>query len=695
MKLYLLLTALLFSSVTTLLAQRNYAEHVTIARDEWGVPHIYGATDSDVAYGLAWAHAEDDFQTVQEFLVLCKGMNGRVDGKDGAVTDFVVQALAVREIIDERYEKDLTAGFRNYVEAYATGLNDYAASHKKEVLLKKALPFTGKDIIQGYMLAMTLISGAHSPIEKIIDGKFDTPQAKGSNAFAFSPNKTSNGNTILCSNPHQPFSGLFSWYEAHLVSDEGMNVLGALFPGGVSIFLGTNKNLGWTHTWNGGDLVDVFRLEMNPDNPEQYMFDGEWRDLKKSKAKLKVRLKKWLPVLGVKRDIYFSVYGPTFKSANGEFYSIRYGAGMDIRVAEQVYRFNKADNLTEYREALDMQSMARFNVVYADKDGHIFYLDNGMVPVRERGFDWVNVVPGNTSKTLWTEFYPIDSLPMVIDPSCGYVYNTNNTPYDATCQEENIAWGDIPSIMGFRTGNNNRSMRFQELMNIYEKVDFELTKAIKFDQHYPDSSEFLVSVVNSMANLDLNGENEDLKPLAERMMKWDRNAVGSSTEASLFLLVFDYVFTKEGLDDHAFFKSLEVDKPVLVEALRNAKQHLVQYFGTVDVPLRDLQRMRRGQKVDVPMPGFADALAANYAKLSDDGRFVGFVGDSYTLISEYDSTGLIRVETLITYGASNRPESPHYADQLTKLWQHQKTKPMTMDWEEVLKTAKVVYHPGE
>lgn len=679
--------------LTDLHAQtRNYADHVVIARDEWGVPHIKGDTDADVAYGLAWANAEDDLKTMQDFLILIKGLNGRVKGKEGAVTDFFVKAVAVTELVEAKYETDLSDDMKRYIDGYVAGLNDYVASHKKEVRMKRIFPVTPHDIVKGYVLAMTLISGAQDPVGDIVDGKLDDMNAKGSNAFAFSGNKTTNGNSILCSNPHMPFEGLFSWYEAHLVSDEGLNVMGALFPGGISIFLGTNQNLGWTHTWNGGDLVDVFHLEMNPDNKLQYKFDGEWVDLEKDKAKLKVKLAKALPVIGVKRDIYFSKYGPTFQSKNGEFYSVRYGAGMDIRVIEQVYRFNKAKNLEEYRAALDMQSMARFNVVYADKDGHIFYLDNGMVPVRDRAYDWKNAVPGNTSKTLWTEFYPIDSLPMVTDPNCGYVYNTNNTPYDATAPEENIEPGAIPEIMGFRMGNNNRSRRFQELMVQHEKVDFDLTRKIKFDSQYPDSSGFLVSVIGALEALEFEG-NEDLEPLAKKMLSWDRVADGASEEGAMFLLVVNYVFDKKGLDDHAFFGPIEVEKPLMIEALRNAKDHMVKYFGTLNVALKDLQRMRRENGVDVPMPGFADALAANYAKPAEDGRYVGFVGDSYTLIAEYDSTGVVRLETLATYGASTDPESPHYSDQLTELWQYQKTKPMTLDWEQVKKDAERIYAP--
>lgn len=673
---------------------RDYASNVTIARDKWGVPHIYGKTDADVAYGLAWANCEDDFETLQEMLLLIKGMKGRVDGKSGAVTDFFVHALGAKKVVDEKYETDLSPHFRAYLDAYAAGVNDWVKKHPKEVKVKKAFPITGREIIEGYYIQNILISGASSQIESAVKGRYDLPKNMGSNAFAFSAPFTDNGNTMLCANPHVAFEGLFSWYEIHLKSDEGLNMLGALLPGGVTAFVGTNENLGWSHTWNGLDLVDVYRLKMNPKKKNEYWFDGAWHKLEKRPVWLKVKLK-GLPRIPVKKMTYWSVYGPTLKSDGGQYYSVRFGPLLDIRSAEQWFLMDKAKNFDEFHEAIKMGSLSRFNIIYADKDGHIMYLDQGMIPDRSghENYDWGGVVPGDTSATLWTKLIPIDSLPKVFDPACGYVFNANNTPYDASCESADVPWDSYSDVICFRKGNNNRSERFMELMNQYPSVNFDIMKAIKFDDQYPQHSDFLASVVNLMS-LDLSAHPE-LATMRDKMLKWDRKVTPESTEATMFLLVFDYIFHKKGYDDHAFFGAIDVEDSLIVNALQFTHDHLMKYFGSVDVPIDKVQVIQRKKGGPIVyMPGFADALAANYAKKNDkDGRFYGFVGDTYTLLVEYDSTGIVRLETQSPFGASARPDSPHFTDQLVKLFTKQKTKTMTLDWDTIVNNAERVYHP--
>ena len=135
---------------------------------------------------------------------------------------------------------------------------------------------------------------------------------KGSNAIAISKQKTSTEETFLAINSHQPLEGWYSWYEAHLISAEGMNILGGTFPGGICIFHGVNQYLGWAHTVNHADFSDVYALTMHPSDKLKYRYDGEWKTLKEKKYW------SWLKLLGplkipIRRTIYESVYGPLLK----------------------------------------------------------------------------------------------------------------------------------------------------------------------------------------------------------------------------------------------------------------------------------------------------------------------------------------------------------------------------------------------
>jgi acyl-homoserine-lactone acylase len=212
--------------------QKIDPNRIDIVRDKWGVPHIYAPTDAGVAYGLAWAHAEDDFKTIQQGFLASKAMLGSYLGKSGATIDFVLQLLQCRKIVEQRYDTDLSADFKLLLEGYAAGINAYAQAHPKELLMKKLFPANPKDMMTYLILQMALSSGVDGALEKIVSSKIPLAFKKGgSNAYAINSKKSADGLTYLAINSHQPLEGPVAWYEAHLNSEEGWNILGALFPG--------------------------------------------------------------------------------------------------------------------------------------------------------------------------------------------------------------------------------------------------------------------------------------------------------------------------------------------------------------------------------------------------------------------------------------------------------------------------------
>jgi acyl-homoserine-lactone acylase len=686
----LFLFLLLFSEIHA--QTRNYSEHVEIVRDQWGVPHIYGKTDPDVAYGLAWANAEDDFKTMQENFLPVKGLMGKWKGKDGAPLDFLVEFLGSMKIAEAKYEKEISPEFKKYLEGYCQGVNDYAKEHPEEVEVKDAFPIEPVEVVATYHYLMALITALQDQLKNVMDGKLDSMAVKfASNAFAVNNLKSENGNPILVVNPHLRFEGWFSWYEAHLVSEEGMNMMGALFHGGTSVFVGTNEHLGWSHTWNKYDLVDTYKLKMHPSDKLSYEFDGEWEKLEKNKVKLKVKLKNWLPTITVNKTYYTSCIGPVLSSKNGEFYALRWGAMDEVRTAEQWYKMNKAENFNEFYQTLEMNALPRFNIVYADRDQNIFYIDNGIVPKRLADFEWKTVVPGNTSKAVWSEFYATKELPQVLNPDCGYVFNTNNTPFSATCTNDSLIKGNWDCYMDYRIGDNNRSGRFMELIEEKERVDFDDLKKIKFDNRYPKDGTFLRSI-SIIKEVDAN-KYPDLKEIILSMQTWDKIADPESVAATYYLIALTYIFDKFSLSDESFIDGVQLDETKAIEAINHTKEHLMEHFQTIQVPLKEIQVIHRGDK-DYSMPGYPDVLAANYSKpRKGDGKFEGIMGDTYTMIVEYGKNGPIRIESLVNFGSSAHPESKHFDDQL-QLWIKQQTKSMTFDREEILKNAERIYHPG-
>ncbi len=671
-------------------------DSVTIIRDKWGVPHIYGTTDADVAYGLAWANAEDDFQTIQETYLAAKNMEGLNKGKKGMVIDYVVQLIKARAVVDEKYENDISPKFKEYLNAYAQGINAYAQSHPQELACKKLFPINPKDILTAYVLSFSLICKLNDVLNKINNGQIEPyfSQVIGSNGIAMNSTKTANGETFLDINSHQPLEGPLSWYEAHLVSKEGLNILGGLFPGGVSAFCGTNGNMGWGHTVNSVDFIDVYQLQMNPKEKYQYYFDGEPTNLEVRKVKLKTKLFGFIPIT-IEKKAFWSKYGATLKAKKGDkntFYSIRYGANMDIRGAEQWYHMNKAQNFTEFQKALQMQALPCFNIIYADKFDTIYYLSNGLVPERTVGYNWRKVLPGNTSNTLWTQFHKLEDIPQVLNPSCGYIYNVNNSPFEATCEKENFKTDCYDQTMGYELIKNNRSCRVESLIKNNDAFTFEDFKNLKYDLKLPDT---ILSIFNLNINEIFEMNPDDYPKIADALrliQKWDHTSNMESVEASIVMLSGYYLKNLVDKKNSHSIADIEVSERLYEKSVKKAKKHLMKFFNTMLVPLGNLQRLVRGDD-DMPLSGFPDVLAAMYSKpyKHGHGRFKAYAGESYIELVRFgkDST---EIETINAYGASNNPTSPHYNDQM-ELYTHQKTKKMSLNKDAILKEAERIYHP--
>ncbi len=675
----LTLTLLLFSGV--IFAQINPAR-VTIARDGYGVPHIFAPTDAEVAYGLAWAHAEDDFRTIQQLVMPAKGLLGRQLGKKGATADYVVQLLHAPELVDSLGTGSLSPDYRAVLEGYLQGLNDYARVHPGEVLQKRLFPLTLTDYLRTVVLSLSVISGVDDALQQIYNGKIPTLdflKATGSNAIALHRSRTVEDETFLAINSHQPLEGPVAWYEAHLCSEQGWNILGGLFPGGATVFHGVNEHLGWAHTVNYQDKIDTYQLQTDVAHPNQYLFDGQWLRLEEKTVKLRV---KGLPI-AVKRRAYWSRYGPTVVTKRGTF-AIRTGAFMDFRGMEEWYRMNKARNFREFYEALKPVHLPMFNIVYADRDT-IFYVSNGKIPVRTPGFNWRGTLPGNTSKTLWTRFHPLSDLPQYVNPPSGYLFNMNHTPFNATGPADNLKPGAFDPTMGYERHNNNRSTRFMELMHGVDKLDYTGFKRLKYDLQLPKKLAYYWADFNPIFGLN-SSEFSDVADLIERLKNWNRQATTDSRGAAVFL---------------KFYAFWEAKKPVPVkmtaadcaEGLRLVKADFLKNFGKADPTLGEVQKLVRGDR-ELPVAGLPDVISATYTEPYRDGRRRATQGESYIELVRFPKTGLPVIETVNCYGASNHADSPHFSDQMD-LFVNQKTKPMTLDKATVLREAKRVYHPGE
>ena len=675
---------------------------ITIARDSLGTPHIFAKTDAEVAYGLAWANAEDAFEETQTLVYTSKGYMGRVNGIEGAKADFFVHAIAARKLVNEHYDNDLTPEYKKYLNGFAQGLNAYAAAHPEEVKNRKAFPVTDKDILVSYVTIMSFLTGAQNYVGDIVDGKYDSIGVAfddkrppyGSNAYAMNGNKSADGKTYLCINPHMEMDGGLSFYECQLQSEEGLNTIGNMFQGNASNAMGTNKHLGWSFTWNTFDMVDIYKLQMDPAHKLQYMFDGRSLKLDKRPVWLKVN---WHGiVVPVRKMTYYSVYGMTLKSGKSDnYYAIRFPANMSIKVGQQLYQMAKSTTMKEFMDAFRTNhALVLFNLIYADEKENIAYISQGTLPDRKhQEYNWAGLLPGNTSKTLWTELVPFDSMPHVIDPSCGFVFNTNNDCYDATCAGHNDNPHRLPDYMNERPGNNNRALTLKDFFLTHDRVSFDDFKKIKFETHIALNSPLIISL-KPLWDLD-KSKYTDITNYITLLQIWDKNTDTNSVGQTAFACFLNQIWNKRGYSDAEFVSGFPITEIQAVQAIREAQQFMLSNFGTIEVKWGTVHKLRRGDKA-YAYSGFADMLSPSYPKphtFNGKLEFNPQFGDTYTMFVRYGKDGAELIESLQPLGNSLNPLSPHYTDQMQMFLTH-KMKHQSFDKDYWLSHSESVYRPA-
>ncbi len=686
-----------------------------IIRSEFGVPHIYGKTDADVAYGVAIAHSQDDFFTLQDVIAMARGRYGAIAGEEGAQVDYAYHLIDARGTADRHYGA-LPADTRALFEAYATGLNEFAAQHPGEVKLANLFPVDGKDVAAGFALRQPFFFGLGNIIGDLVAGTGLRPEfgppitdiepspdaapmmqqtdpagapvalplhlgtegaLSGSNAWAIAPQKSGDGVTRVVSNSHQPWRGGVAWYELVVESGEGWHFAGANFPGSPFPFLGHNENLGWTNTVNRPDMTDVYRLELD-DSGNRYRLDGEWRDLERKTVTLPVKFGPL--VLPVRRTIYRSVHGPVIVNDDGAF-AIRYGGIDNLGQLDAYYRLNKASDFAEWQGILARMDIPSTNFIYGDQAGNIAMIYNAAIPDRSDGPDWRSILPGDRSALIWQGSVDYAQLPKVINPPSGWVYNANNMPYSATAPADNIDPARIPARLGVELKETNRSRRTEQLMAQYDTIDRQTLESIKYDTGYIREG-YVADMLDSVAALDLARQSQ-LRKAQTLLATWDLNSDSIGAADSLALLMIRPWMAAEYQNQPL---------PDALEELTKASDHLLTHFGSLTPPMSELLRLRQGvgrYAVDLPLDGGSDTLRASTLwDVDADGRLSVRHGDSFLMFMEWERGKRVRSQSIQPFGAATtRPGSRHFTDQAPLFVRHQ-VKPVHFWRADVLNNAR-------
>ncbi len=652
---FVAVTALVLGACTPkpLAPARDY--NPTITRDAYGIPSIHGHDDAEAAYGIGYAHAQDNFATIQLVVLAARGKLGAHLGEDGAKSDFLWHLLGIREAVEERYDT-LSEDFRAVAQGYADGLNAYATEHPDEVL-PGARNITARDVVAGSALTVPLFWGFERTLSAVVNEEGHPCAVReataetidnGSNAFAVSPRRSSDGHTRIIVNSHQPWAGPVAWYEASVTTDTGWRMHGGLFPGSPFPVLGTNGDIGFAATVNLPDLADIYRLTTDDAHRGQYFIDGEWRRFETRQIWLWVKTG---PVtIPVPRTLRYTVHGPAFETADG-WVAVRYAGAGEIRALEQFYRLGHARNYEEWAAAMAMRAIPSFNFIYADATGRIAYHYNAIIPRRAPGYDWSGCVPGDTSANIWAMDDRVD-VPTLADPSSGWLYSTNGAPWSSTDPSADMKPEQYPDAApAIETYLTNRGYRAVELLSPLRSISDEQLLAAKFDLTSSEQSQTMVAV-NAVLAADSTNDTE-LAEIQALLRAWDRRAANDSPAAALVGMIYQPIYNAMRANTAA---------PTPIDAARNAAAHLRAHFGRIDPPLGDVLRLRRGN-VDLPLEGAPDVLRALRWHDDPDGRLNADFGDGFMMVMDWAPDGTLSTRVISQWGSSDRPESPHYNDQ--------------------------------
>ena len=667
-----------------------------IIRDEWGVPHIFGKTDADASFGFGYAHAEDDWKHIQESIMGARGMTSQYKGKDFAPQDYLYDLFKVRETVEAKYLIDLKPETRAVIKAYTAAINLYGVENPDEVA-SGLLPVTEHDVVAGYTWMTPFFYRLDGKLEELFtdenkpavspwqqQSSLNLPEAvRGSNGFAIAPSRSADGHTRLIVNSHQPMQGLYAWYEAHMVSEEGLNLAGAGFPGTPILAQGVTPNLGWTHTVNQPDLVDVYAMEVNRDkNPTQYRLDGEWRDFEITKSKFRVKL--FGPFsLPITRDVLWSEHGPVLETPTG-YYAIKFAGLGEVTAVQQWYEMSKATNMQEWRDTLKQNGVLSFNITYADKEGNIGEIYNARMPKRIEGPDWEKVLPGDQSKLIWSNYQDISELPQIWNPDCGWLFSANATPFRITDEACDNKREDFSETFGLEPRMTNRARRALELFEPDAEITEEELLRYRADTRYHPQSQIMQMVVELVTT---QTEDPLIRDAQEVLRNWDGDTRKDSRGAALAVITgtraLGYEYIKPEADP--------------MEMLKKTAEELKEKFGRLDPEWGEINRIQRGD-VDLPLDGAPDVLRAIYADrdgVAKEGVMNAFAGDTHIMYADWDSDGGLTLKSIHQYGAATMDEdSPHFDDQVS-LFARGEYRAMLMTLEEVLPRATRDYRPGQ
>jgi penicillin amidase len=683
-----LLAVLFFCPVNTVANPQKLAREVTIYRDVYGVPHVFGRTDASTVFGFAYAQAEDNFWRVEENYINALGRASELYGEKSLDEDRLNHALEIPRLAREEYAR-LDKHIRALCDAFAAGFNYYLARHPevRPRLLTQIEPWYTLAFIRynyyqnGFArdrnLRRTQLQTA------AIDN--DLKEHTGSNGWVVGPSRSASGYAMLFINPHLPFFGPGQVYEGHVHSDEGWNFTGYTRFGFPLPYVGHNENGGWVSTDNAADLTDVY-LETfdDPARPLAYKYGKEHRLATERVEEIRVKTPNGIETR--KFTMRKTHHGPIVATRDGKMLALRMAKFESDGWLREWYDMTRATSLAALKRAITPLNMLFGNVMYADRQGNTWYLYNGAVPKRDPRFDWTKPVDGSDPATEWQGYHTIDELPQLTNPKTGWMQNCNTTPFLLT-SEGNPDPKQFPKYM-VQEGDNPRGAISREILASKSTFTFDEWRRLAFDTRVMNADKRLPGLIAALKQR----EDPQSREVYDELVRWNHRSANDSIAMTLFSLWHDRVSRDEKADQLA--------------ALNEVINELQRDFGTWKVAWGEISRLQRiDESKDEDFQDSRPSLAVSGVNGNDGAVFTfyaapergqkrryGVAGGTYISVVEFGPK--VRALSIHTFGASGDPKNPHYSDQAV-LYTRGEFKPAWLTLDEIRANIESSYHPGE
>jgi acyl-homoserine lactone acylase PvdQ len=697
---------------------QRQAQNVTIIRDTWGTPHIYGKTDADAVFGAVYAQAEDDFNRVETNYINAMGRLAEAEGEKEIYRDLRMKLFIDPVKLKAQYEQS-PPWLKKLMDAYADGLNYYLQTHpaiRPRVITKfepwMALSYTegsiGGDIERVNLNQLESFYGNTTKTQaaaEIEDPPYVEPS--GSNGAAIAPSNTSVHHALLLINPHTSF---FFRAELQMASEEGLNAYGAVTWGQFFVYQGFNERAGWMHTSSGVDNIDEY-LEtiIKKGDAVYYRYGSEERPIQTST--ITVPYKTASGIAQKVFTVYRTHHGPIVREANGKWVSVRLMQD-PIKALTQSYSRTKATSYKAFRDTMDLHTNSSNNTIFADADGNIAYFHSNFIPRRDPKFDWTRPVEGSDPATEWHGVLSIDETPGLLNPPNGWLYNTNNPPWSAA-GANSPKKANYPAYVESGV-ENARAVHAIRVLD--GRKDFTLDSLIgaAFDSYLTAFEPLMPALIKAY---DETAADDNVKArLAEQIrilrgwdLRWSAASIATTLATSWADALAQRVRAADArqaglsVDEYMATKTTAAER---LEALAAASDKLTKDFGTWKTPWGDVNRFQRitgdiVQPFDDSKPSIPVAFtSARWGSLASFGaraypgtkKIYGTSGNSFVAVVEFGDR--VKAKAVTAGGESGNPTSPHFNDQAAR-YATGNLRDVYFYRPEVEAHIERQYHPGQ